>query len=71
MSEKHYSVAEIDRMRECIRWSYPGEPMMPADRDADIENRLRTYMLNGTTVSELEEDMHHRLSAHAKHTETK
>lgn len=51
-----YSVDEIDRMREAIRRSYPlGVAYYKKERDADIENRLRTYMLNGTTPGELEE----------------
>jgi len=54
--ERKYSMSEIDRMRRAIRWSYPtGVSFNGAERDADIENRLRTYMQNGTTVEEIEE----------------
>jgi hypothetical protein len=58
MSHK-YSVDEIDRMRETVRrlltpkggglYSYN-----PEQRTKEIEERLRTYMLNGTEPSELE-----------------
>ena len=53
-----YSVEEIDQMRRLLRWSYPDEvPYMERDRAEDIENRLRTYMVNGTTVDELREGL--------------
>ena len=52
---RKYTIDEIDQMRSHIRWSYPsGVGYFTKDRDADIENRLRTYMQNGTTVAELE-----------------
>ena len=55
---KKYTVAEIDQMRQVIRWSYPsGLSFMPVERDANIENRLRTYMQNGTTPKELQEGL--------------
>ena len=54
MSEKKYSVSEIDRMRNIIRWSYPcGVPFYEKERALDIELRLRTYMANGTDPEEL------------------
>jgi hypothetical protein len=46
MAERKYSVAEIDRMRGAL------VSMCSSDRDA--EDRLRTYMLNGTEPEELE-----------------
>lgn len=49
MSERKYLVAEIDRMRRAISFGYS------CDGSADIENRLRTYMLNGTSPEELEQ----------------
>lgn len=56
MAERKYSVAEIDDMRDSIRWSYPSDTAFYAkERDADIENRLRTYMQNGTDPEELRE----------------
>jgi len=55
VAERKYSVAEIDRMRQAIRWSYPcGVPYYENERSAEIENRLRTYMQNGTDPKELE-----------------
>lgn len=67
MPERKYSVAEIDRLRDAIRWSYPsGVPFYEKDRNADIEDRLRTYMLNGTDPAELEQQNAERRSAIAK-----
>lgn len=48
MSERKYSVAEIDRMRVALKdcnyiW-----------HAHNLEDRLRTYMLNGTDPEELE-----------------
>jgi glutamyl/glutaminyl-tRNA synthetase len=55
MSRK-YSVEEIDAMRKSIEWSYPsGVSYYAHERSAEIENRLRTYMQNGTTPAELKE----------------
>lgn len=52
---RKYSVAEIDAMRECIGWMYPsGVSYLQGERAADIENRLRTYMTNGTEPDELQ-----------------
>lgn len=52
---RKYSISEIDRMRRAIRYSYPsGVCYIQHERDADIENRLRTYMQNGTEPEELE-----------------
>lgn len=49
MAERKYSIGEIDRMRKAIEWCYPtGVPYLAAERAADVENRLRTYMQNGT-----------------------
>lgn len=50
MAERKYSVAEIDQMRWWVTMMYRG-PINPTL----IEERLRTYMLNGTTPKELEE----------------
>lgn len=67
MSDQHkYSIDEIDEMR---RWVYAIEnapfALMPAGyiyrapSDAEmnrrVEDKLRTYMLNGTTPEELKE----------------
>ena len=57
MSEHRYSIAEIDRMRAALRAivnnEWPGRNWGQAERD-EAEDRLRTYMLNGTTPDELE-----------------
>lgn len=51
-----YTVAEIDRMRRAIEGSYPsGVIYNGKERAAEVEDRLRTHMQNGTTVTELEE----------------
>lgn len=70
MSERKYSLSEIDRMREAVRiiavgpmdWQCNGRGSFigtsrsgpPYLRVADIEDRLRTYMMNGTDPEELE-----------------
>jgi hypothetical protein len=51
MSDHRYSVAEIDAMRRCVR----AMSNHYNDKPEAIEARLRTYMVNGTTVAELEE----------------
>lgn len=56
-----YTVEEIDQMREYIRhiinWVNNGycSGSEAASRKQQIEDRLRTYMLNGTSVAELEQ----------------
>jgi hypothetical protein len=45
--ERKYSVAEIDEMRGYLTW------MPHFGGGKDVEDRLRTYMLNGTDPSEL------------------
>lgn len=58
MGECRYTVAEIDRMRAAVRracmpkapWSYD-----PVHLSKEVEEKLRTYMLNGTMPEELEE----------------
>lgn len=65
MSERKYSVAEIDRMRAAIRRTFPpqtysqsiNDPYLKSvgpDYSGQVEDRLRTYMLNGTEPEELE-----------------
>lgn len=67
MAERKYSVAEIDRMRRSIRWSYPtGISCYEHERAADIENRLRTYMQNGTDPEELEKGTFVQIAAEQK-----
>lgn len=64
---RKYSVAEIDAMRRAISWSYPsGGPFYAAERAAEIEQRLQTYMMNGTDPAELEDVANARLCAELK-----
>jgi len=50
-----YSIEEIDRMRTAIKHSYPtGIPYLEEERSKEVEDQLRTYMINETTVEELE-----------------
>jgi hypothetical protein len=62
--QRKYSVAELDRMRQAIRLLIVGPwphvvralPMGMCDPvDIETEDRLRTYMLNGTEPEELEQ----------------
>lgn len=56
MPDRKYTVQEINRMRGAIWWlCETGWPYRQAERDADVENRLRTYMQNGTEPEELEQ----------------
>lgn len=53
--EQKYSIHEIDRMRAAIATAIQSPGLYnDADRAAAIEDRLRTYMQNGTTPEELE-----------------
>ena len=51
MSERKYSVAEIDQMRRDVRELNGGH----SGNDMVAEEMLRTYMLNGTEPDELKE----------------
>lgn len=55
MGERKYSIAEIDQMRAAIRsiCIQSGVAYYPAEKTAEIEERLRTYMINGTEPVEL------------------
>ena len=64
MPDRKYSVAEIDRMRALL-WDRGYDALRAAASQGDynasiegigcsIEDQLRTYMLNGTDPSELE-----------------
>lgn len=58
MVERKYTTHEIDSMRDSISKSYPpGVQFYANERTADIENRLRTHMMNGTDPKELEQAM--------------
>ena len=57
MPERKYSVSEIDQMRgfiEALTLEY-GVGYQREQLEAQVEDRLRTYMLNGTEPVELEQ----------------
>lgn len=49
MSEPRYSLSEIDTMRTALQGWCGADPQFPAD----VEEMLRTYMLNGTPAAEV------------------
>lgn len=53
--QQKYSVAEIQNMRESLRWILmpANGSFMPSELDAQIERQLQTHMLNGTDPAEL------------------
>lgn len=52
---RKYSLAEIDTMRRDTEWSYPsGVSYYAAERAAEVERKLRTYMMAGVEPAELE-----------------
>jgi hypothetical protein len=54
MGKRKYSVEEIDAMRGSVRCMFPsGVSYRREERTKEIEERLRTYMVNGTTPEEL------------------
>jgi len=64
MEQRKYSLDELDRMRRAIsvelwpRGTFRGPVfgyVPEGEQSLAIEDRLRTYMLNGTTPEELEE----------------
>jgi hypothetical protein len=54
-SERKYSVSEIDQMRRAVNEMLmrPGTVFRASERTVAVEERLRTYMLNGTDPEEL------------------
>ena len=54
-----YSVDEIGKMREQVKWlgfphgNYTEVWFIGSDAQAQVEDKLRTYMCNGTTLKEL------------------
>lgn len=57
MAERKYSVAEIDQMRSSLTYQIEtAELDVWTDKHVrhDVEEKLRTYMLNGTDPAELE-----------------
>lgn len=65
--QRKYSISEIGQMRQLVGWLLPwGYPMPMSDRFAIVEEALRTHMLNGTTLEELQASLkqssRHRLT---------
>lgn len=54
--QRKYSIAEIDALRKAIseRLSYREGSYKPSERAAEIEDMLRTHMLNGTSLEEMQ-----------------
>lgn len=62
--QKKYSVSEIDEMRELIKcnWFYDwSHSYDPAKRSIQIEEILRTYMMAGISIEEIEEEANRRI----------
>lgn len=59
MIERAYTVAEIDTMRLTItHYGWPGGgSYYPAQRAAEIEDRLRTYMIAGVEPEDLNTEL--------------
>jgi hypothetical protein len=54
MPERKYAIEEIDRMRKALESMYPfGVSFNSKERSAEVEDRLRTHMQNGTEPDEL------------------
>jgi hypothetical protein len=53
---RRYTVDELIAMRQSLSRMFPlGVCYKPNERAAEVEDQLRTYMLNGTTPEELAE----------------
>lgn len=58
MTDRKYTLAEIDRMRNAINWMYPdGVAFYQDERARETEERLRTYMAAGIEPEDLERQM--------------
>lgn len=58
---RKYTYREINDMREIIRWSYPtGVSYNAAERDADIERRISTYMSASVDPEDMREEERRR-----------
>ena len=66
MTERAYTVREIDQMRDLVRHRLSPRRMVNGERyvllgdgvdPAVVEDRLRTYMLAGVSAEELEAEM--------------
>jgi hypothetical protein len=52
-----YTVVDINRMRHYLACMYPtGVPYNESARDADVERRLQTHMMNETSADELKNE---------------
>ena len=70
MNERKYTLLEIDDMRRSIYRFYPsGVAYVPSERSAEVEDRLRTYMQNGTDPEELEVMANALFEADIRHQE--
>lgn len=59
MTERKYSISEIDKMRGAVRLKLQPGPMQPyndAELSARVEDQLRTYMMAGVDPDELVKD---------------
>ena len=56
-TQRTYTMGDIDRMRKAIDWNIipEGQPYYPAEKNAQVEDRLRTYMLAGVSPEEVEQ----------------
>jgi len=64
MGERKYSVPEIDRMRASLdkRWrAHHCGILQRGEWHREVEDELRTYMLNGTDPEELEAAVHQQM----------
>lgn len=57
MTQRKYSIDEIDSMRNSISWLQPSGIYHRGEREDQIERELRTHMLNGTSPEELRKKM--------------
>lgn len=54
-TQRSYTLSEIDHMRKAIEWGIipPGQCYYPADKTAQVEDRLRTYLASGIEPEEV------------------
>ncbi len=67
--DRKYSVKEIDRMR-CAVENIISIMDIGRPDDSNVEDRLRTYMINGTDPEELEAESEEKLHAYWKRVES-
>lgn len=64
MSDRKYSVADVQRMRGAVRWMNQPQPMQAysqTDLDNRVEAQLQTYLVAGVCPDELEKTAGGRL----------